>query len=335
MMETIKRRLQLRPNYMEYAKIELQLVLKEWKVLLPCLIMQYVHGIFHNVAYWMQANKLSVEQRFALHDLGFSLMPELSETSSHASEYLVFGAVFAPAILLVLSVAVLKPNPKRPRFVAIILKRVLLQISIALVFRICSFMLTTLPAPARQCRLNFDDACLAKYPDEPTRCVIPNPEFKPPSGADFFLNMDALKGCGDLMFSSHTIYTLSFILTISKYWPYKPLIALMVSVQIAIAFLIVASRKHYSLDVFTALYVVPAIWFLQEAYMKDINHKDTSVSNKTVYEFYQIDVSTVTGTNDGNVQLETTRVSLVEQGQTNDQEGNVESSASYQRKTSL
>jgi sphingomyelin synthase-related protein 1 len=33
--------------------------------------------VFHNIAYWIQGNKLSVEQRFALHDLGFELMPEL------------------------------------------------------------------------------------------------------------------------------------------------------------------------------------------------------------------------------------------------------------------
>jgi hypothetical protein len=37
-----------------------------------------VHNIFHNWAYWIQGNKLSVEQRYTLYDLGFELMPELT-----------------------------------------------------------------------------------------------------------------------------------------------------------------------------------------------------------------------------------------------------------------
>ena len=91
------------------------------------------------------------------------------------------------------------------------------------------------------------------------------------------------------MFSSHTIYTLTFILTISKYWPHKWLIALMACIQTSIAFLIVAARKHYSLDVFTALYVVPLLWFTLEAYHKDINHKDVGVTPRTVRQFYSIE----------------------------------------------
>jgi hypothetical protein len=37
-----------------------------------------VHGVFHNVAYWIQGNVLSVEQRFTLYDAGYALMPELT-----------------------------------------------------------------------------------------------------------------------------------------------------------------------------------------------------------------------------------------------------------------
>lgn len=37
-----------------------------------------VHGVFHNVAYWIQGNVLSVEQRYTLYDAGYALMPELT-----------------------------------------------------------------------------------------------------------------------------------------------------------------------------------------------------------------------------------------------------------------
>ena len=69
------------------------------------------------------------------------------------------------------------------------------------------------------------------------------------------------------------MYTMSFILTIFKYWKNYYLLVLMLCIQIAIAFCIVAARKHYSLDVISALYIVPMIWFLQEAYYNDIKNK--------------------------------------------------------------
>uniref|UniRef100_K3WU09 Sphingomyelin synthase-like domain-containing protein n=1 Tax=Globisporangium ultimum (strain ATCC 200006 / CBS 805.95 / DAOM BR144) TaxID=431595 RepID=K3WU09_GLOUD len=331
------KRFQLRgkENFLKYVAIELQLLKAEWKIILPCVIMQYIHGVFHNLAYWVQGHKLSLEQRFVLHDLGFSLMPELSESNSHFSEYLVFGGVFAPAIFLVLTIPLFRQNPQKPRYMVIVLKRVLLHISIALIFRICSFMLTTLPGPARQCRLDFDETCVAQTPrDDILKCVIPNPDFKPPHGHEFFTNMDALNGCGDLMFSSHTIYTMSFILTAIKYWPNRWLLLFFACVQIAIAFLIVASRKHYSLDVFSALYIVPLLWLTHDAYYKDINHKDVGVSVKTIHEFYGIDVSEEVGGEFHHTQpLDSVQVATAEEGFLTESEGNAQTE--FQRKNSM
>lgn len=250
----------------------------------------------------------------------------------------MFGGIFAPAILLVVSIPFVQQNPQRPRYVVIVLKRVLFHISVTLIFRICSFMLTALPGPARHCRLIPDPSCLAKDPNSLT-CFLLNPDFIPPSGHEFFTRMDALNGCGDLMFSSHTIYTLSFLLTVSKYWPSKWLLTLMVCVQIAIAFLIVAGRKHYSLDVFTALYVVPLLWFTHEAYYKDINHKDVKVSAKTIHEFYGIDASEDIGSSDaayqhnGNEPVPLESVQIASPGEDDTEAGT--SSTSFQRKSSM
>jgi len=324
--------LRSRANFVKYVRIELQLLKKEWKILLPCVIMQYIHGIFHNLAYWVQGSQLSKIQRFPLYDLGFELMPELSETNAHWSEYLVFGGVFAPAIILLLTIPLFRQNPQRPRYLVIILKRVLFHISVALILRICSFMLTSLPGPALHCRLIVDKACVAANPapDDILMCMRENPDFIPPSGHEFFTKMDALNGCGDLMFSSHTIYTLSLILMMIKYWPNKLLLAFLACVQISIAFLIVAGRKHYSLDVFTALYVVPLLWFTHEAYYKDINHKDVTISVKTIHEFYGIDVSEdVGGEFQQTTPLESVQVTATEE----DTESNP--TTTFQRKNSL
>lgn len=335
-----------------------------------------VHGVFHNLAYWVQGSQLSDIQRYPLYDLGFDLMPELrsvvcacvppvltgsvrtravglytcwnsktdgslyvgmrssffhSESNAHWSEYLVFGGVFAPAILLVASIPLFRQNPQRPRYMVIVLKRVLFHISVALLFRIASFMLTALPGPARHCRLIIDETCAQANPNNLVPCMSQNPEFDPPSGHEFFSRMDALNGCGDLMFSSHTIYTLSFILTAFKYWPNKYLLTFMVCVQCAIAFLIVAARKHYSLDVFTALYVVPMLWFTHEAYFKDINHKDVQMSVKSIHEFYGLDVSEDVGSTEFHqtTPLESVQVATPEA----DAEGN--DNHTFQRKSSM
>ncbi|KAL0592067.1 hypothetical protein ABG067_000720 [Albugo candida] len=125
------------------------------------------------------------------------------------------------------------------------------------------------------------------------------------------------------MFSSHTIYTLSLILSVCKNWPHPLLIGFMISVQVVIAFLIVAARKHYSIDVFTALYVVPMIWFLLDAYMHDINHKDVIITPKVIHDFYGIDVSEMNGTevdSHPSTQLESAHVTLIEEGRLRDQE---------------
>lgn len=112
--------------------------------------------------------------------------------------------------------------------------------------------------------------------------------------------LNTIIGCGDLMFSSHTIYTLTFILAMSKYWYNKYLTLYFVLVQATTAVLIVAARKHYTVDVFTALYVVPMIWFLLEAYVKDINCRDEKISQQSILKFYDIDIAL---DNDAEIQL--------------------------------
>ena len=76
------------------------------------------------------------------------------------------------------------------------------------------------------------------------------------------------------MFSSHTIYTMSFVCIIFKYFNFRCLKLIISLLQIAIVPFILAARKHYSVDVFTALYVVPMVFYILAIHFPD---RDTSV----------------------------------------------------------
>ena len=95
--------------------------------------------------------------------------------------------------------------------------------------------------------------------------------------------MDAMLGCGDLVFSSHTTFqVLQFVvavcdgdvvcccvqiilvLSVFKYlsnmgWSSKILRWVLILEVIVFSLTDIAAHKHYTLDVFTALYVAPAI----------------------------------------------------------------------------
>ncbi|ONK79021.1 uncharacterized protein A4U43_C01F2060 [Asparagus officinalis] len=59
-------------------------------------------------------------------------------------------------------------------------------------------------------------------------------------------------GCGDLIFSSHMIFTLVFVRVYHKYGSKRCIKALAWLMAIIQSLLIIASRKHYSVDVVVA-----------------------------------------------------------------------------------
>ncbi|KDO24225.1 hypothetical protein SPRG_09859 [Saprolegnia parasitica CBS 223.65] len=277
------------PELKQHLLFELKLALCDWKILLFGLLWQYLHNILHNLAYWIQS-RLTPVQRTPLYDVGFNLLPEFTESQAKVSEYLVFGCIFGPSIVLLASVPFIKPKENgNVRYVAVIAKRFLFHTAMCLFFRCCSFLVTALPGSAPHCRPMFNQTCLDANPINPFSCEVPNPDFQPPTTTSYyFFHIDALNGCGDLMFSSHTMYTMTFILTLFKYWKSTALLVFMLCIQIAIAFCIVAARKHYTLDVISALYIVPMVWFLQDAYFADINHKDQGVTPENIQKFYHM-----------------------------------------------
>ena len=80
---------------------------------------------------------------------------------------------------------------------------------------------------------------------------------------------DAATGCGDLMFSSHMTFAVVCTCTIFKYLNTKIHKIFISTCMIFLIPLTLMSRKHYTVDVWTALYVGPMVYELMYIKWKD------------------------------------------------------------------
>lgn len=138
-----------------------------------------------------------------------------------------------------------------PLYTVQILTRFLSTLMLAQGFRAMSFLMTGLPGPNYHCR--------------PW-----SPVYVPPLNLhDIILRNDMLYSCGDLVFSSHTIFMTLCGLIYQKYGQKNKLKAAFWAFILLFCFLVVSARKHYSLDVFMACYTVPLIWMTYDLYCPD------------------------------------------------------------------
>lgn len=212
--------------------IEINLLAENWKYLLAGLIFQYFHGLAaRGVHYFHRPGPL-------LQDVGFFLLPELGQDKAYISET-VFIFVFLSFFLWSFHPFILK---SKKIYTVLLWCRVLAFLSACQILRVVTFYSTQLPGPNYHCREGSKFATLPP-PDnilEAFRIV--------PGGI--------LYGCGDLIFSSHMIFSLVFVRTYQKYGMQrfvKQCAWLIIVIQ---SFLIVAARKHYTVDIVVAWYTV-------------------------------------------------------------------------------
>jgi hypothetical protein len=227
-----------------------------------------------NLAYFLSNKHMSGAQRMPLYDLGFDLFPVVTGFWWDFTDYLIYALLFYGLLWIAGTFFVMLHMPNRePLYPTILLKRACLALIVLQTLRIISFLCTLLPGSSVQCLYTPSEAQLADKASLLAFGVASgegNPEgWNPPSTAEVFTRIDPSSGCGDLMFSSHTLFAMLITCMIWTYfgaWWNK----LMTLVAIAILVpLTLASRKHYSIDVFTALYVVP-MWFeLQKSKVPD------------------------------------------------------------------
>ena len=157
----------------------------------------------------------------------------------------IFWCLFIPFIFWSFSPFV---TARKRFYTAVIYARILMVLTACQILRIISFTVTQLPAPNYHCRKG-----------EPTAVR----EMPASWWGHIYVDVgrQATHGCGDLIFSSHTTFVLVGCLTFTEYG--ETLILKIISWLgvLAMGLCIVASRKHYSVDVIVAWYTVPLVFY--------------------------------------------------------------------------
>ncbi|XP_021829548.1 phosphatidylinositol:ceramide inositolphosphotransferase 1-like [Prunus avium] len=217
---------------------EINLLAANWKYLLAGLVCQYIHGLAARGVHYIHRPGPTLQ------DAGFFLLPELGQDRAYISETL-FSFIFLSFVLWTFHPFIFK---SKKIYTVLIWCRVLAFLVASQFLRIITFYSTQLPGPNYHCR---EGSKLARLP--PPDSVFEVLLINFPRGV--------LYGCGDLIFSSHMIFSLVFVRTYQKYGTQrfiKQLAWLLVVIQ---SFLIVASRKHYTVDVVVAWYTVNLVVF--------------------------------------------------------------------------
>jgi len=272
--------------------MELRMLKRDGLFILFVTFYQWVHSVMTNVAYYYHT-QLTAAQRIPLQDVAFQNLPLLTGDWWMVSEYFVFGMI-GTSVALIISILFVRWHPPhgRPLYCIPILRRMGLTLLVTMTLRITSFLVTTLPGASRQCLYHVpDDMDSKELMNGPAHDRGQPNGWAPPNDLNEILwRSDLTTGCGDLMFSSHTIFTMLFVCITCRYFDWKILKGFMILSQIVIIPLILAARKHYSIDVFTALYVVPLVWMTLNS-----KYPDLDVTSATMDSHYGIRFSLTKG----------------------------------------
>lgn len=217
---------------------EINLLIDNWKYLLAGLVFQYIHGLAARGVHYLHRPGPTLQ------DLGFMLLPELGQDKAYLSETL-FTFIFLSFFLWTFHPFILK---SKKIYTVLIWCRVLSFLVFSQMLRILTFYSTQLPGPNYHCR---EGSKLATLP-------------RPHSAVEVLLinfPRGVLYGCGDLIFSSHMIFTLVFVRTYQKYGTRRFIKQSGWLLAVIQSLLIIASRKHYTVDVVVAWYTVNLVVF--------------------------------------------------------------------------
>ncbi|XP_077238847.1 phosphatidylinositol:ceramide inositolphosphotransferase-like isoform X2 [Tasmannia lanceolata] len=238
------------------VSLELQLLAEKWKLLLAGLVFQYIHGLAaRGVHYLHRPGPI-------LHDVGFLILPELGQERAFISES-VFTFMFISFALWTFHPFVFQIKKFHT---VLIWRRILAFLVASQCLRIITFYSTQLPGPNYHCREGSKLATLPR-PDNLLEVLLIN--F--PSGIVY--------GCGDLIFSSHMIFALVFVLTYQKYGTLRYIKQLSWLLAIILSFLIIASRKHYTVDVVVAWYTVNLVVFFLDKKLPELPDRTSGATS--------------------------------------------------------
>jgi hypothetical protein len=75
-----------------------------------------------------------------------------------------------------------------------------------------------------------------------------------------FLRFDTATSCGDLIFSGHSIYSLTSVLAVTYYFRNRLLSVFLLGLTLFMSVLLIAGHRHYTVDILLAWYIVPLVW---------------------------------------------------------------------------
>ncbi|KAJ8753782.1 hypothetical protein K2173_000036 [Erythroxylum novogranatense] len=237
------------------ATTEFKLLAENWKYILGGLIFQYIHGLAARGVHYLH------RPGPVLQDLGFFLLPELGQEKGYISE-MVFTCVFVSFFLWTFHPFIFK---SKKIYTVLVWCRVLAFLVACQVLRILTFYATQLPGPNYHCR---EGSKLARLPRPQSALEVVLINF--PHGIVY--------GCGDLIFSSHMIFTLVFVLTYQKYGTRRCIKQLAWLIAVVQSLLIVASRKHYTVDVVVAWYTVNLVVFFVDKKLPELPDRTSGSS---------------------------------------------------------
>ncbi|KAG2296383.1 hypothetical protein Bca52824_043052 [Brassica carinata] len=253
---------------------ELGLLAENWKYLLAGLILQYIHGLAAKGVHYIHRPGPTLQ------DLGFFLLPELGQERSYISET-VFTSVFLSFFLWTFHPFILK---SKKIYTVLIWCRVLAFLVACQFLRVITFYSTQLPGPNYHCREGSKVARLP-WPKSPLEVLEINREsiyiifFFPHTHCLCSHVISSahgvMYGCGDLIFSSHMIFTLVFVLTYHKYGTKRFIKLFGWLTAFVQSLLIIASRKHYTVDVVVAWYTVNLVVFCLDKKLPELPDRTT------------------------------------------------------------
>ncbi|XP_009613654.1 phosphatidylinositol:ceramide inositolphosphotransferase 2 [Nicotiana tabacum] len=232
---------------------EINLLAENWKYILGGLICQYIHGLAaRGVHYFHRPGPI-------LQDVGFYLLPELGQDRAYISETL-FTTIFLSFVLWTFHPFIFKT---KKIYTVLIWCRVLAFLVGCQFLRIITFYSTQLPGPNYHCREGSKLATLPP-PDNILEVLLIVPR-------------GVLYGCGDLIFSSHMIFSLVFVRTYQKYGTRRFIKQCAWLAVIAQSLLILASRKHYTVDVVVAWYTVNLVVFFIDKTLPELPDRTSAL----------------------------------------------------------
>ncbi|KAJ8533929.1 hypothetical protein K7X08_007253 [Anisodus acutangulus] len=235
--------------------IEINLLAENWKYILGGLIFQYIHGLGARGVHYLHRPGPTLQ------DVGFFLLPELGSDKAYISET-VFTTIFLSFVLWSFHPFIFM---SKKIYTVLIWCRVLAFLVACQFLRMITFYSTQLPGPNYHCREGSKLATLPR-PNSVLEVLLLN--F--PRGM--------LYGCGDLIFSSHMIFSLVFVRTYHKYGSRRFIKQCAWLAVIAQSFLIVASRKHYTVDVVVAWYTVNLVVFFIDKKLPELPDRTNAAS---------------------------------------------------------